>query len=79
MRCPSLSTALRLATALVCAGAALSCHADPESGPLRALAPDGWFAQFGVAQEVTTITGGAVWTLKDESAGWPWRPMPRPR
>ncbi len=72
MRRPSLSTALRLATALVCAGAALSCHADPEAGPPRGLAPDGWFAQFGVAKEVTMATGGALWTLKDESADGPW-------
>jgi len=42
------------------------------SGTLEAITPDAWFLQFGVADEVTAATVGAVWNLKVDSLSQRW-------
>jgi len=42
------------------------------SDVLEALKPDAFFLQFGVADEVTAATAGAVWNLKVDSLSQRW-------
>lgn len=74
--CTSPASLLHAATASLLVFASVVCRADAlnesSTSAFAALAPRGWFTQFGVADEVTAATAGALWNLKGNALRSRW-------
>jgi hypothetical protein len=74
-------TVLRGATCLALLAACVASRADEPDAPapaemahsrFAALKPRGFFAQFGVADEVTAETAGLIWNLRTDTLNQRW-------